>query len=518
MGPRRLAAGTFALFLAAFVVILWSIGDRQWQVAWLIPLVAALKFALSSRDGRTDEQRALGLNVAVVVPVYNEDVAILKRTLLSLLAQTRAPKSVHVIDDGSPSDAGSQLAHRLGPSFERIGVTYRVTRRPSNRGKRDALAVGFRAANDADVYVCIDSDTQLTRDALAQLVSPLCDPRVTAVTGVVLPSNHNRNLLTRLMDLRYAGAFLFGRASFSAVGSVLCCSGAFSAFRGSVVRKHLPDFLSQRVRGRRVTIGDDRRLTNYCLLEGRAVLERRAVAETTVPERIGPYLRQQSRWNKSFLRESLWCVKHMPSRKPAFYLNMFELTMWLLFTALIIPGVTLAVFMGPQFLVRYVVASSLIAYVQAARYFDVSGVSPRRPLERAGTFLMAPAYTVVHLVLMVPLRFYSMVTISSTSWGTRRRPTPDRHTTAGLEGWSGPSQPGSAPNAGTPSPPTDAARLDEPVVTIPSAEPPLIAARLDETPPGRVEQRILARFEVLYRDLGESMRPRSERHEAVSTV
>ena len=113
-------------------MIAWSIGDRQWQLAWLIPLMAALKFALSSRDAKTDEQRVLGLNVAVVIPVYNEDVPVLRRTLLSLLAQTRTPQSVHVIDDGSPSDVGAQLARRLGPSFERIGVTYRVTRRLSN--------------------------------------------------------------------------------------------------------------------------------------------------------------------------------------------------------------------------------------------------------------------------------------------------------------------------------------------------------------------------------------------------
>ena len=518
MGRRRLAAGTFLLFLAAFVLVVWSIGERQWRLAWLIPGVAALKFALSSRDGKTDEQRALGLTVAVVVPVFNEDAAILQRTLLSLLAQTRTPQSIHVVDDGSASDVGAQLARKLGPSFERMGVQYRVTRRIANRGKRDALAVGFRAAHDADVYVCIDSDTQLTRDALAQLVSPLCDPRIMAVTGIVLPSNHNRNVLTHLMDLRYAGAFLLGRASFSAVGSVLCCSGAFSAFRGFVVRKHLSDFLGQRVRGRPVTIGDDRRLTNYCLLEGRAVLERRAVAETTIPERIGPFLRQQSRWNKSFLRESLWCVKHMPSRKPAFYLNMFELTLWLLFTALIIPGLTLGLFIGQRFLVRYVVASSLMAYVQATRYFEVSGVSRRRPLERAGTFLMAPAYTVVHLFLMVPLRFYSMATISSTNWGTRRRPVRAKRTVSDLQVWSERIQPAPVAEAAWPSPPAAPPRPDERLVAIPRAEPRLVAARSDVAMPNIVEQPVLAQFEVLYRDLGERFRPRSRRREAVSSV
>ena len=377
------------------------------------------KFASSSTQGAPPTGRALGLNVAVVVPVYNEDEAILQRTLRSLLTQTRLPKSVHIVDDGSRSDVAFQVAHRFTSAFEKVGVTYRVTRQTSNRGKREALADGFQAAPEADIYVCIDSDTQLSRAALAHLISPFVNPRVTAVTGIVLPANHTRNLLTRLMDLRYAGAFLFGRASYSAVGSVLCCSGAFSAFRASVIRKYLTDFLSQRVRGRPVTIGDDRRLTNYCLLEGAAVLQRLAVAETTVPERIGEYLRQQSRWNKSFIRESLWCVKNMPYRKPAFYINMLEFTLWVLFTTLFIPGITLMALQGPHVLLTYFVVSSAMAYLQATRYFEVR-VRHRRPLEKAGIFLMAPLYNVLHLLLVVPLRFYSVVTITSTDWSTRR--------------------------------------------------------------------------------------------------
>ena len=502
----------FALFLAAFVAAAWSVEDRNWRLAWLIPVLVATKFVMSAKQDPPVDGRASGLKVAVVVPVFNEDVTILQRTLLSILAQTRIPGSVDIIDDGSSSDAAGRLARGLSSEFERIGVTYRVTRLTTNRGKREALGAGFRAAPDADVYVCIDSDTQLTRDALGHLISRFSDPRVTAATGIVLPANHNRNLLTRLMDLRYAGAFLFGRASCSALGSVLCCSGAFSAFRGIVVRKHLTDFLSQRVRGRPVTIGDDRRLTNYCLLEGRAVLERRAVAETTVPERLGPYLRQQSRWNKSFIRESLWCVQHMPWHTTAFYVNMFELTLWLLFTALAIPGFMLVVFVGRHMLVKYLLVSSLLAYLQATRYFDITGVRRRPPMEKARIFLLAPIYGVIHLVLMVPLRFYSTLTIASIGWGTRReRAAP------------------ALPELDAEPPPRE--RAEAPSPRLASLVHPLgrqtmvrelVTPRMDTIPAGSVSvaahlrlsstpnkgQRSTERFEELYRELEEMLRTR----------
>ena len=38
--------------------------------------------------------------------------------------------------------------------------------------------------------------------------------------------------------------------------------------------------------------------------------------ETAVPERLNHYLRQQSRWNRSFFRETLWCLRTFPFKRP----------------------------------------------------------------------------------------------------------------------------------------------------------------------------------------------------------
>ena len=59
-----------------------------------------------------------------------------------------------------------------------------------------------------------------------------------------------------------------------------------------------------------------------------------ARASTAVPERVGHYLRQQVRWNKSFIRESLWVLGTFPLSANAFWLTLCEVFTWLLVSTL----------------------------------------------------------------------------------------------------------------------------------------------------------------------------------------
>jgi hypothetical protein len=56
----------------------------------------------------------------------------------------------------------------------------------------------------------------------------------------------------------------------------------------------MPDFLSQTFLGVPAIFGDDRRLTNYVLLQGKVVFQETAVAWTAVPQRLGHFARQQT--------------------------------------------------------------------------------------------------------------------------------------------------------------------------------------------------------------------------------
>jgi hyaluronan synthase len=413
-----LGAAVFVL-VALLVAVEWP--DQHGRGAvYGITLFAILSLKLGAsvkhRPSRAAPPRR---DVAVVVPFYNEDPEILSLCLDSILAQTYQPAHVVVIDDGSSDPRAAAEISVLTERFAAVGIPFTAILFDENKGKREALVAGFRAAPAAWAYLCVDSDTRLEPRALHEVMRPFSDPAVTCATGLVIASNWRRNVLTRLIDLRYTNAFLFERAAYSALGSVLCACGSLAVYRADVVRKYADDFLNQRFMGQKAIFGDDRRLTNYALLEGRAVLQETAIASTAVPERISHYVRQQVRWNKSFFRESLWAIRHLDRRRPAVWLTLVELTSWIVFTAMLMAATIVhPMRTGQVLLLTYVSYLVLVGYARSVRYFEVRRKDVSR-WEVAGTFLLAPLYGVLHLGLLMPLRLYSLATLHRGGWGTR---------------------------------------------------------------------------------------------------
>ncbi|MFD6420172.1 glycosyltransferase [Streptomyces sp. NPDC060194] len=425
---RQLKVSYFVFLGLAFLVAtrldagslhLYSIGAMG---LLSLKMIGAL-FYRPAKAGREELEYIENSWVTAVIPIYNEDPVTFEQGLRSLLAQSRLPNEIHIIDDASADPGGIRMARRLAKEFEAKGVKYLVSVQKENKGKREALALGFEAAPYTDIFLCVDSDTILSRDTVRELLIPLADEEIMASTGMVLALNHDTNIFTRLQDLRYGNSFLFERAAYSRLKSVLCCCGALSAYRGTLVRKYLPDFLNQQFLGKPAVFGDDRRMTNYCLIEGKVVFQETAVGYTAVPEKIPHFLRQQVRWNKSFFRESLWAFRNQPKSRPAFWLTVMELTLWLVFgSAMFYSMVILPIIKPEQFLNHigdYAIFMVIMGYLRNVRYLDF----PRRGMgfvKRFGMFLLAPIYGLIQLTLLTPLRFYALFTLHSGSWGTRQ--------------------------------------------------------------------------------------------------
>ncbi|MFI6286066.1 glycosyltransferase [Streptomyces sp. NPDC051018] len=417
----------FFLLIAGLIVTKLDPDSLHLYSFGALGLLALKMFmALFYRPAKAGPEELLLLDkswVTAVIPIYNEDPVMFEQGMRSLLAQSRLPNEIHIIDDASADASGIKVAKKLRREFEAQGVKYTVSVQPENKGKREALALGFEAAPYSDVFLCVDSDTVLSRDTVRELLLPMADERIMASTGMVLALNHDSNIFTRLQDLRYGNSFLFERAAYSRLKSVLCCCGALSAYRGSLVRKYLPDFLNQQFLGKPAVFGDDRRMTNYCLMEGQVVFQETAVGYTAVPEKLPHFLRQQIRWNKSFFRESLWAFTHQKKYRPAFWLTCMELALWLVFgSAMFYSMVILPIMRPSQFLNHigdYLVFMVLMGYLRNVRYLDF----PRRGMgfvKRFGMFLLAPLYGVIQLLLLTPLRFYALLTLGQGSWGTRQ--------------------------------------------------------------------------------------------------
>jgi glycosyltransferase involved in cell wall biosynthesis len=95
---------------------------------------------------------------SIVVPTYNR-AALIADTLDALLAQTRVPDEIIVVDDGS-TDATQAILETYAPAVSTIRI--------ENSGELVARNTGLRAARGALVAFC-DSDDIWTPDCLATL-------------------------------------------------------------------------------------------------------------------------------------------------------------------------------------------------------------------------------------------------------------------------------------------------------------------------------------------------------------
>jgi hyaluronan synthase len=360
-------------------------------------------------------------DIAAVVTLRNEDPVAFGRCLDSLGAQTKRLASVTVVDDASGDSACAEIALRRAPEFEARGTVFRLIEFGENLGKREGLAAGFSAQPEAFAYLCVDGDTIAKYNALERLMRPMASRRVQAVTGCVLAANRTKNLLTRLIDLRYAYAFLGERAAYSVFGSVLCVCGSLALYRGTMARKHMDDLTGQRFLGVPCTYGDDRHMTFWALKEGRVVLEPSAVAWTLVPYRMGHFLRQQLRWSKSFFRESVWMLFRMAPVRTCWWLTLAEVGTWLGFTGALLYSLAVRPLATGHFAaVTYLASVLLLSYARAGHYTEAD--HPGMTWQgRAGTLLLAPLYGVIHMTLLLPLRIVALLTLKDNSWGTRKK-------------------------------------------------------------------------------------------------
>ena len=144
----------------------------------------AVKLLLSASPRRkfpeAEDEPVSGLRVVVLVPMYNEDPEIIRRSIRSMLNQTRMPDRIHVIDDGSRSTEAVEAVKLERRGAGDSSANFAVTARTSGSAKR--LPPGVRAEPDADIFVTVDSDTVLDPHAVEALLRVFRDRTVFGAT------------------------------------------------------------------------------------------------------------------------------------------------------------------------------------------------------------------------------------------------------------------------------------------------------------------------------------------------
>jgi len=383
-------------------------------IAWtnLLALLERPKTA-----SRVQERELDKLRVVVLIPAYNEDEALLKACINSLLIQSRLPNHIEVVDDGSTKNY-QPVRLWLVALLERRDISIRWTR-TDNGGKRHAQSVGIANNPDADIYLTLDSDTVLDPDAIRNGLLPFADPRIQSVAGLCLPINVSENLLTRFTGLWETIWQLVERSAQSTMGCVTVNSGILAFYRGDTIRTYMSGYMSETFFGREVRFSDDSLMTLYALNHGKTVQQTNSIAFSAVPNKYSHHIRRYIRWMRGSFIRTWWRFKYFPLTSYIYWLHLFR---WVQFALSAVASVYLiysGIFHNRQLLPYLVLVPVIIAYVQSLRYLIIRR-SDESVVSQFITFLTAPIAMIWLLCVMRFVKYYAYLTVFKTGWGTRQ--------------------------------------------------------------------------------------------------
>ncbi|RAZ85619.1 chitooligosaccharide synthase NodC [Mesorhizobium hawassense] len=351
-------------------------------------------------------------SVDVIVPCYNEDPLTLSACLASIANQEYAGQlRVYVVDDGSGNRDAVAPVHSTyarDPRFNFILLR-------ENVGKRKAQIAAIRRSS-GDLVLNVDSDTTLASDVVTKLSLKMQDTTIGAAMGQLTASNRTDTWLTRLIDMEYWLACNEERAAQARFGAVMCCCGPCAMYRRSSLLLLLDQYEAQFFRGKPSDFGEDRHLTILMLKAGfRTEYVPDATAATVVPDKLGPYLRQQLRWARSTFRDTFLGLRLLPGLDPYLTLDVVGQNLSPLLLALaVVTGLTQLAMTGtvPWFTVLMIAAMTFVR---------CSLVAFRA---RQLRFLGFALHTFINIFLFLPLKAYALCTLSNSDWLSRKAANP----------------------------------------------------------------------------------------------
>jgi hyaluronan synthase len=405
------------LYSVAILGFVWLTKDLTFATLSRDPLFASYSIAVViyvfgrfvlALFYRPTPDRGFRPTVSIIIPAFNEEEGIVG-TVASCIDVNYPRHLVEVIaiNDGSTDRTWERMleAKTRWPQLYAVDLG-------RNYGKRGAMAEGVRRAS-GDVLLFVDSDSYLDAEAVTAIVQPFGDDKVGAVVGHADVRNSTVNWMTKMQQVRYYSAFRVIKGTESMLsGTVTCASGCCAAYRRSVVLPLLDEWEFQTFLGRPATFGDDRALTNRILSRHRVVYQASARAETMVPERPRVFFRQQLRWKKSWLRESMQVIRYFWRKNP--------IAAVFTYASIAFP------FMAP-WVVLHAVGGRLLGGQPGGLWFYIIGTYAMALLyslyyafkRHDGLWYHGMTFVALYMTVLVFQTYWGILTMRDTRWGTR---------------------------------------------------------------------------------------------------
>lgn len=366
---------------------------------------------------------------SVIIPVVDEPLDLFYDVLGRIAEQE--PNEIIIVVNGPPNEklvAACKDIRRQIKADGREGVKLRVLYTP-RPGKRNAVKLGVRSTDPrSEITVLVDSDTLWVKDTLKNLLMPFAvDENIGGVTTRQKILDPGRNLITMiaglLEEIRAEGTM----KAMSVTGKVGCLPGRTIAFRTSIMREAMHEFMSETFMGLHKEVSDDRSLTNITLKMGyKTVMQDTSVIYTDCPLKWKKFLRQQLRWAEGSqynnIRMTPWMFKNA------------KLMCYIYWTDMIMPFLLLSTY-----------TNALFCFILRAQGYDIYTISYNMPfwlitilmfvgagfgmgsrnfkaLLQLPPYLMflLPVLTIVLSFIMAPLRILGLMKCADgLAWGTR---------------------------------------------------------------------------------------------------
>ncbi|WP_378955849.1 glycosyltransferase [Pelosinus sp. sgz500959] len=422
-----LLVGAFFLFIIPIFIILMRAESVLYfkfnKVLYMYSIIATTflltryLFAIFYRSISIDIDFTPG--TTIIIPCFNEEQWI-KKTILGCINQHYPIDKLEVIVVDDCSDDQSfekvkEIIEELKNKEKRYDLENRLhyVRQEKNAGKRHALAKGALMARH-ELIVFVDSDSFLDPFAIRNIVQPFKDTKMGGVSGRTDVANTYTNALTKIQAVRYFIAFRIMKAAESYFDAVTCLSGPLSCYRKDLVINYMDAWLNQRFWGEKATFGDDRSMTNFILREYRTGYQDTAICNTIVPNTHHIFLKQQMRWKRSWLRESLIAARFMWKKEPFMALSFYMGVLVPVLAPFIVLYNMLYVPIAQRvFPLTFIIGISLMALLMSmAQLF----------LRKSSTWIFGLWFCLYYeavLLWQMPIAWF---TFWKTTWGTRMTP------------------------------------------------------------------------------------------------
>jgi len=284
------------------VIPLGIIGIWRWTVWAIKKIVASFYSPITPESVKLNSRDTLRLAVSVIIPVYNEDQRIFRRSLETWW-KNKPAEIIAIIDKSDTGCIAEFKEFQQGKNNLKLKVT-------SKPGKRPALVDGILESK-GEIVALTDSDTMWDSNFLENALRPF---QVDSKIGGVTPRFHpieTGTIWQKMTDIFWDSRNHLDMPAQTAGGKALSClSGKTALYRREILLPKMNLFLNEIILGRKKESGEDKCFTRLVQQEGwKTYYQSSAIIYSSAAPGFDQFIRQRIRWarnshNSDF--QSLW--------------------------------------------------------------------------------------------------------------------------------------------------------------------------------------------------------------------